>query len=57
MCFVIVRDLPFFWPFCEAYTRIWRIFFSFLILFVVQKSTHKEMGQKSFNTLLQLCSK
>ena len=21
MCFVILRDLPFFWPFCEAYTR------------------------------------
>ena len=21
MFFVILRDLPFFWPFCEAYTR------------------------------------
>ena len=22
MFFVILRDLPFFWPFCEAYTRM-----------------------------------
>ena len=22
MCFVLLSDLPFFWPFCEAYTRI-----------------------------------
>ena len=46
MCFVILRDLPFFWPFCEAYTR--NELFHFLTWFIL-RSQGAEYQNKSWH--------